>query len=400
MDTTFLLGLPGIPGNPGHSPARFPAKNPLPKTVSILSTLVDRLPAFHSVSLVPFETVVYGIRFLVFGCFFLVMVNIKLGRREMISLLDTVVLSSVIQVVFGLLKYIQGNRYFFLFFYPYEESEKLRNRLTGTLGNSDHFAFYLEMILPLVLALFFVHLRLFESRKSLREKFLSIEKEGKSTVFYFTAVVLLGVGIILTGSRGGVVTMILSVIIFALFSAYLRFSPGVQKKVKIIFILIIGVVLLFGVQNTLERFLKTRIGEENRFNIRWPAVMAMVSDFPLMGTGFGTFRYSYYLYDKEGGDRWTTHAHNDYLEVFSDGGMVGGILLLSLIGMVMVSFYRMWWKRRHPEVKMLGLGITVGLFAVIFHSIFDFSMRIPSNVLIFVLVLALGVKIANYQKRK
>jgi len=371
-----------------------------PGAVNILSSLEDRLPAFHPISLVPFETMVYGFQFLVFGLFFLVMIDIKLGKREMISLVNTVVLSSVIQVIFAFLKYAQGNRYFFLLFHPYEGSEKLRYRLTGTLGNSDHFAFYLEMILPLVLGLFFVNLKFFERGLSLREKFLAIVNESKGIVLYFIAVIFLGVGIILTGSRGGVSTMILSGIIFALFSAYLRFSAEVQQKLKIIFILILCLVLVIGVQNTVERFLKTNIDEENRFNTRWPGTIAMFYDFPLLGTGFGTFRYSYYLYDNERGGQWTTHAHNDYLEALSDGGIAGGILLFSLLGMTIVSFYRMWWKRRRPEVKMLGLGITISLFAVIFHSVFDFSLRIPSNAFIFVLLLALGMKIANYHKRE
>jgi O-antigen ligase len=367
-----------------------------PKTVNILSSLGDQLPAFHPISIVPFETVVYGFQFLVFGLFFLVTVNIKLRKREMISLLNIVVLSAVIQVIFAFLKYVQGNRYFFLFFL---ETDIAQDRLTGTLGNSDHFAFYLEMILPLILSLFFVNLRFFERSRSLREKILSIVDERRRIIFYFTAAVLLGVGIILTGSRGGVSTMILSIIIFALFSAYLRFSTNVQRKLKLIFILIIGAVVLIGVHNTVERFLRTRVEKENRFNTRWPATITMVSDFPLFGTGFGTFRYSYYLYDIEGGDLWTTHAHNDYLEIFSDGGIVGGLLLLSLLGMIVVSIYKMWWKRRHPEVKMLGLGIIVSLFAVLFHSVFDFALRIPANAFIFVFVLALGIRIVNYQKR-
>lgn len=366
-----------------------------PKTVHILSTLKDQLPVFHPISLVPFETLVYGMQFLVFGVLFLVTVNIKLRKREMISLLNIAALSAVIQVIFAFLKYVQGNRYFFLFFL---ETDRFQDRLTGTLGNSDHFAFYLGMILPLILSLFFVNLRFFERRRSLREKILSIVNERKRIIFYFIAAVLLGVGIILTGSRGGVSTMILSIIIFALFSAYLRFSTSVQRKLKVIFTLILVAVLLIGVHNTVGRFMKTQVEKEGRFKTRWPGTITMISDFPLLGTGFGTFRYSYYLYDNEGGDRWTTHAHNDYLEVFSDGGIVGGILLLSLLGMIMVSIYKMWWKRRHPEVKMLGLGIIVSLFAVLFHSIFDFALRIPANAFIFVFVLALGVKIVNYRK--
>ena len=372
-----------------------------PKTIHILSFLEERLPVFHSISLAPFETIVSGCQFLVFSLFFLVMVNIKFERINIISLVNTIILSSVIQVIFGLVKYIQGNRYFFLFFYPFEDNEKLRYRLTGTLGNSAHFAFYLEMILPLILALFFITSSLLEKRRlSLREKFLAIFNEKNNTILYFMAAVLLGIGIFLTGSRGGVGIMILSIIVFSLFSIYLGIPAEVRKKLKIIYILILCGILLIGLQETIGRLLHTNIEKENRFNTRWPGTIAMISDFPILGTGFGTYRYSYYLYDNEGGDRWTTHAHNDYLETFSNGGIIGGTLLLAIIGITLISFCRIWWKRRHPEVKILGLGIIISLSAVIFHSMFDFSLRIPSNMFIFVLLLALGIKIANYRKKK
>lgn len=369
-----------------------------PKTADILAALGDPLPAFHTISLVPFETMVYGCQFLVFSLFFQAMIHIELGRREMISLVNVLVLAAMMQVIFGFLKYIQGNRYFFLFFHPYNESEILRYRLTGTLGNSDHFAFYLEMILPPALALFFLKLRVFDRSMPLREKFPAIAGEFKSIVFYFIAAVLLGIGIILTGSRGGVSTMILSIIIFVLFSAFLGISTEIRRKLKIMFILILLGVLSVGLQETVARLLKTNIEAENRFNARWPGTVTMISDFPLLGTGFGTFRYAYYLYDHEQGNRWTTHAHNDYLEILSDGGITGGFVFLFLTGMIILSFYKTWWQRRHPEIKMFGLGIMVSLFAVTFHSVFDFSLRIPSNMFVFVLLLALGMRIAHYHK--
>lgn len=372
-----------------------------PKAINIFAALEGRVPAFHSISLVPFETFVFGCQFLVFSLFFLIMVNIKIGIRNIISLINTIILSSVIQVIFGFLKYIQGNRNFFLFFYSYEDTEKLRYRLTGTLGNSNHFAFYLEMILPLILSLFFLNTHFFEKRGlPLREKFLALFNEKNNNILYFIAAILLGIGIFLTGSRGGVSIMILSIIVFSLFSIYVGIAAVVREKLKIIYMLILCGILLIGLQETMGRLLKTNIEKENRFNTRWPGTIAMISDFPILGMGFGTYRYSYYLYDNEGGNRWTTHAHNDYLETLSDGGIVGGALLLAVIGIIIISVYRLWWKRRHPEVRILGLGIIISLCAVVFHSFFDFSLRIPSNMFIFVLIQALGIKIANYHKKK
>jgi len=124
----------------------------------------------------------------------------------------------------------------------------------------------------------------------------------------------------------------------------------------------------------------------------------MSKDFLMFGAGLGTYRYSYFLYDPDEGGNWSTHAHNDYLEILAEGGITGSILFFLLIGMIIYSIIRMWWARGHPEIKVLGIGIITSLFAVVFHSFFDFSLRIPANMFIFVLVLALGIKLVTYKR--
>jgi O-antigen ligase len=253
------------------------------------------------------------------------------------------------------------------------------------------------MILPLVLALFFLKLQFFEAGQSLREKFLSALDENKSVIAYFAGPVLLGAGIILTGSRSGIMTMVFSFLIFGQLSFYLRQRKSVRKKIKFFLIGITSVVLFIGAQNTVNKFLSTGIESSGRF-LRWPATLSMARDFPIFGSGFGTYRYTYFLYDKDEGSKWSTHAHNDYLEAVAEGGVIGSALFFLLIGLVVYSIVRMWGDRKHPDVKLIGIGIITSLFVAAFHSIFDFSLHIPSNIFVFVLVLVLGVKQVTYKR--
>jgi len=367
-----------------------------PGTVHSLTQLKDQVPTFHPISMVPLETVVFAFKFLVFALFFWVMIRVKFEKKDIISILKILMLSSVLQVFLGFLKYLQGNRLFFLFFYE-DSNVSLIKFLTGTLGNADHFAFYLEMILPLFLALFFLKLQFLEAGQSLREKFLSVLDENKGVMVYFAGPVFLGAGIILTGSRSGIITMIFSFLIFGQLSFYLKQRKSLRKKLKFFFIGITALVLFIGVQSTMDKFLSTRIENAGRF-LRWPATMTMAQDFPIFGTGFGTYRYAYFLYDLDEGGKWSTHAHNDYLEAAAEGGIIGSVLFFLLIGMVIYSIVSMWGYRKHPEVKMIGIGIITSLFAAAFHSIFDFSLHIPSNVFVFVLILVLGIKLVTYKR--
>jgi hypothetical protein len=61
------------------------------------------------------------------------------------------------------------------------------------------------------------------------------------------------------------------------------------------------------------------------------------------------------------------------------------------------SLLRMWVSRRHPEIKPVVLGVLTAVFAAAFHSFFDFSLRIPANAFLFIILLALGLKVVTHK---
>lgn len=370
-----------------------------PHTVTVLSQLRDTVPAFHAISLVPFETLLFGVKVLILGLFFWVLIHLSLSRREIVSIFKIMVLGGFLQTLFGLAKYVTGNRLFFLFFYPHQPNE-FSNFLTGTLGNANHFAFFLEMIFPLSLALFLLKMGLFEEGRSWRERVLHIFDVRNGLMFYFAALLLMALGVFLTASRAGIVTFFLSLVVFFLLSLLVRFRK-LRKRLALIVLCVMVGITIWGGQDTVDKFmkLKTKRPEGIGRLVRWPATFKMAGDFIFMGTGLGTYRYSYFLYDREG-NQWVTHAHSDVLEMVAEGGVVGGLLFFSLFGLTAFSITRVWWQRRRVRIKVLGLGVLVGLFAAAFHSFFDFSLRIPGNVFLLVLLLGLGVKIVTYRRDK
>jgi O-antigen ligase len=368
-----------------------------PATAEYVFLLTGRTGGFHSISLAPYETLMYGFRFLVFVLFFLALFQVSFKKKEIISIFNVLILSAVFQALFGLLKYLNGNRYFFLFFHEAKENDPLLKYLTGTLGNPDHFAFYLGMTLPVFLAYLFLKLRFLSSGASLREKIIAAVDRNKFFLLYAAVPVLLGAGIILTGSRAGIITMLISFIIFGQLAVYLKQGRGIRKKLAIFFIGITAAALFIGIQTTLDKFMSTNFESQGRF-LRWPATLDMAKDFPVLGAGFGTYRYSYFLYDPDQAGNWSTHAHNDYLETAAEGGIAGSVLFFLLTGSLFYSIARMWWERRHPEIKIMGAGIITSLFAAALHSFFDFSLRIPANAFVFILVMALGIKLIIHKK--
>lgn len=363
-----------------------------PETLDVIDVLKSSPPSFHSISLLPAETLAFGLRLFVLVFFFYISVKIELEESEIFSLIKVMIVSAVIQTIFGILKLIQGNRLFYLFFY---EDRSPDPHLTGTIANPDHFSFYLEMMLPLAVAMLLVRSLFIGPHALFREK-LSFLLAKKKAVFLSTLpIFLIGTGIILTGSGTGMTILLLSLFLLVSFTFYFSKSHHYRHRIRAVFTVIIILIIFMGMQNNLVNFMKSSNGNINYFTC-WSNTIKLFSGFPLLGTGFGSYKYIYLLYDTEGAG-WITHAHNGYLETFAEGGISGGFLFFLPIGWVLVSLFRTWLVRRNPRVKAVGLGSLAACFSVGFHSFFSFALRVPAISLLFVLIMVLGIKMVTYK---
>ena len=368
-----------------------------PATTEKILTLNGYLPNFVSLSLVPVETLLFALRMLTIFIFFFSFVRINFKRKELVSVIKILIFSVSLQGLFGLIKYLTGNKFFFLIFHRVV-NDPTKEFLTGTLGNPNHFAFYVEMVFPLLIALFFMRINLFNSTEGLRESFVSAFNASRGVILIFVLIPFFGLIVILTGSRSGIVTIVISFLIFALLTVYLRRAKAIRRKLKIIFVVLSLIVVFVGAKNTVNKFMKKDYFNNSGRFLRWPNTINMFKDHPIFGVGFGTYKYSFYLYDTDNSGTWSTNAHNEYLETLSEGGLIGSIIFLFLIGMLVYSVAKMWRSRRHPDIKILGIGILTSLFVVFFHSIFDFSLRIPSNSFVLILLFGLGVQLATCRR--
>lgn len=361
-----------------------------PGVTRMLENLSGSLPAFHALSLIPAETWLALARFLVYALFFIALLRLDWDKKDIFILFGTAVVSGVAQVIFALLKLGQGNSKFFLFFMP---DDHMPGFLRGTIYNPDHFAFYLELLFPLAMGLLFARLHIFDPAQSLREKILHIA-DDRPLILLFLAPIILAAGIYLTGCRSGIAVLLLSILFFAQMSVYMRVNFSARRHLRLLFILATLLAVFIGVQSTLDKFLTGNYIEGGRIDY-WSNTLAMFGDFPVFGTGLGTFKYAYFLYGKE--TKLVNHAHNEYVESLSDMGALAFVAFFALLAILAFSLLRMWIARRHPEIKPVVLGVLTAMFAAFFHSFFDFSLRIPANAFLFLILLALGLKLVTHR---
>jgi hypothetical protein len=110
----------------------------------------------------------------------------------------------------------------------------------------------------------------------------------------------------------------------------------------------------------------------------WSQAARLVKNFPLIGVGLGAFGAVMPIYRTEGAGFTLEHAHNDYLELAGEAGLLACAAILAA-----AVFAVRRWRRgpARPDYGLVGYGAAAGLVAMAFHSLADFNLRIPANAL-------------------
>src|SRR6185369_15661983 len=124
----------------------------------------------------------------------------------------------------------------------------------------------------------------------------------------------------------------------------------------------------------------------------WRDTLAMIRANPIAGVGLGAYGTAFALYTASDGSLRVPQAHNDFLQIVADCGIIGGMLALWFI----VQFGRAiadGIKARDPLMAGMTLGCGASGFALLVHSIFDFNLQVPSNGLLFLLLAAVAAQL-------
>ncbi|HMP58043.1 MAG TPA: O-antigen ligase family protein, partial [Gemmatales bacterium] len=194
-------------------------------------------------------------------------------------------------------------------------------------------------------------------------------------------VTLILASIVLSLSRGGLVALLIGAAVVIVLRAVS--SRRWHWLVPVILITAAGGLLLLwlGFDALESRYRTIWQGEvlSERMLI-WEAAWKTSLEFPLTGTGGGTFAYVEPLHRPEAADPRMagTYVHNEYLEALVEGGIPRLVLTLVLVGLVVHGAWRAWRARRGRLDQGLVLGGMLGLLAYIIQSAGDFGMHLPA----------------------
>ena len=123
----------------------------------------------------------------------------------------------------------------------------------------------------------------------------------------------------------------------------------------------------------------------------WRDTARIVGDFPLAGTGLNTYGIAMLAYQTHGLEMRAVEAHNDYLQLAAEGGLLLGAPILLAAGAFVREVRRRFREGRDDsQTRWVRMGAVTGLGAVALQELVDFSLQMPGNAVLFALLMALA----------
>ncbi len=305
---------------------------------------------------------------------------IQLDARQRERLLTFILGLGVLTALWGLLQ-LMGNPRGPLYLY----SLTSYGSPVGLFANRNHQAVFLASLIPMMYC--WVQL----AQGSWKD--IGTTK-GKRSAMATGGMLLLIPLILITGSRAGLLTLVLSVCVTAVLitaitsagarrrtrrsSALARIAPAAVAAVVVAGLGLVTIGL--GRDRAFERLIGSDPIADTRADLL-PATWRIAVDAFPWGTGIGSFDDVYRMHESDALLRpeYVNHAHNDLLEVLMTGGLLGALILLFGI---MLFTARGWaiWRERKAEIRAnIGPAAALIALAILFiASLIDYPLRVPA----------------------
>ena len=320
------------------------------------------------------------------------------SRRVLLRVAVTVTLGGALVAGYGLVaRLVFANRLFGVLAVPTVAP-------FGPFVSKNHFAGYVEMVACLALGL---AVGLADEARHGADWLSWLESRRAGwIVAAFGVAALLVLAVPVSLSRGGVVSLAAGLVAFALVRVSTRdgdrspspiqgSAPVVRPRSTLVWTALVLVAVAAATAAVLPEEARARVRTMGHLDqagsyrlSTWRDSLRLAASSPVVGSGLGAFADALPRFKSAAEDLRIEHAENDYLELLGETGLAGAALAALALAWAAAGAWRRIAAEPHRLSRGLRAGALAGLAALLVHSAVDFNLRIPSNALLAVLLLA------------
>jgi len=336
--------------------------------------------------------------------YFIVSNTIK-EQNKIEKILLVIIIMGTIMGVYGILQYFGID-------FEFWGGNVGRKQVFGLFGNVNYFAEYIILPLSLTIGLILAKNSIF------------------NRVFLFIALIAMGGALFFTFTRGSYLAIAVTIPVILFF--YFKSSIDEKKKVfykKIIFYFLFLVIIALSIiyiPHPLNKEasplgkLRQRVTIESltsgssalRRMATWKFTWMMIEDYPILGSGIGTYGYQSLKYQadffaqEQNRDIYphgfAVQAHNEYLQTWSELGIIGLLFFIWII----FAYYRsvlINFRKLEEKQKAIIIGLSGGVTAVLIDAIFGFPLQLAASLSLFWMFLGLTtvqISISKYNGKE
>jgi putative inorganic carbon (HCO3(-)) transporter len=355
--------------------------------------------AAHPISLAPDSSWLGLWLFASFAAFLLGMTRL-LSARGARSVVNPLVVLGVVLALVAIIQYaLSGGATYMLKIYGFWQT-RYRGSPFGPFINRNHFAGWMVMVLPLALggayAAWERGVAEAPTPHGFRDRLAWLSSPAAAGVSLMTfAALVMGVSLLMSQSRSGMAAFGVGIILFA--GTMIRRQPSRRSRGAAIVatsIVLVGSAAWAGVDQIAQRV--STVSDDfatasGRLGA-WADTTTIVRDFPATGTGLNTYGTAMIFYQTGDRSLHFQEAHNDYLQLAAEGGLLLGVPVLCAIALFVRDVRRRF--REAPKVGTsywLRVGAVIGLISIALQAVVEFSLQMPGNAALFAVIAAIAL---------
>jgi putative inorganic carbon (HCO3(-)) transporter len=321
-----------------------------------------------------------------FFLLYLLVVNVITDFKKVLFLVKTVIVSTGLVSLIGLLQVLGISFTAWIPAFP--------SRITSTFGNPNFLGSFLAITLPLSAA--------FHLTSANRKKLV------------YLAIFFMGfVGLLLTRSRGAIAASILSFLLLSGIIVFGRSRDFIEKRkpLALLGLLVVAVLVVFilvdsGAEGITKRFSETSPGEGSMFyRLKiWESTLNLIRHNFVFGTGLGTFQiyfpqYAFPDFYKLVPIGNLLHSENEYLEIWSESGIVGLVFFFWIVSGVFYYALKFINSKAELKQRIIATGLLTGISAGLVQGMVCVSLRWTGPDFFFWLSISLLMALISYSEK-